>query len=159
MTPEEAITQLAEIVSANHEASEDDIYRALADAGMPDELADKGFKFTQIAWGRVFLSGRGIAFSDDYLWLDASGSLVESGQLSKEPFYIAASQLAEKYVLTPAFARLALTSADVYAVNDALTAGASLENLVTGPTCLFAAEPTEEGMERARETLEQFLNK
>lgn len=157
MTPEEAVIRLADIVTANYEASEDDIYQALADAGMPGDVADKSYKFTQIAWGRVFLDGRGIEFSDDYLWLDADGNMVESGRLTQEPFFAAAIRLADKYILTPAFARLALTSADVYAVNDALNAGAQTEGLATGPTCLFTAAPTDEGLERASQTVSEFL--
>jgi hypothetical protein len=159
MTPEEAVTQLGDIVAAKHEVSEDEICQALADAGMPDEIADRSFKFTQIAWGRVFLDNLGIDFSDDYMWFDANGNVVASGRLTEEPFYAAAMQLAGQYTLTPAFARLALTSADVHSVNDALNAGSNPKDLVTGPTCLFIEAPTDDGMEKARQTLTEYLKK
>ena len=159
MTPEEAVIRLGDLVTADHEISEDEIYRQLADAGMSDAMADRSYKFTQIAWGRVFLDGMGIDFSDDYLWLNADGTLAESGRLSEEPFYTAAMRLANQYALTPAFARLAMTSADVHAINDALNAGSDPKDLVTGPTCLFIDAPTDEGMEKARRTLMEYLKK
>ncbi|MBN1429958.1 MAG: hypothetical protein JXB07_16430 [Anaerolineae bacterium] len=159
MTPDKVVTQVWQIVEDNPGASEDEFYQLLADAGIPDATADRCYKLAQVAWGRAFLDGLGIDFSDDYLCLDARGDLVESGRLSEEPYFTAAAQLAEKYAVSPAMRQIALCSAEVHAVNDALNAGSNPQDLSTGPTCMFVEAPTDEGMEKARHTIMEYMNK
>lgn len=157
VAPESAVAWLADIVAGWDGFSEDDVHAALAEAGVPAGVADRAYKFTQAAWGRELLSGLGIRFASNYLCLNAAGHVVESGPLAEEPCFATAVRLAPKYRGTPGFLRLALMSADVNAVNNALNKGSKPENLVTGSVCLFLEAPTEEGMENARKALAERL--
>jgi hypothetical protein len=157
MTPEMAVTQLAEIITANPDLSDNEIYDAMVQAGVPNVLAGRAFKFTQIAWGRLSLSGMNIRFSPDYACLNAGGDIVETGLLDNESCYIIAKKLAGKYVDTPAYQRLALTSAEVNAVNNALKDGSKPENLRAAPAFLFNEPPTDDGMRRAQQSYAEFV--
>jgi hypothetical protein len=153
VTPDAAVARLAEIIAARGEFSEDDIYAAMAEAGIPDAVADRAYKFIQIAWGRVFLDGLGVRFSSDYLCFNGAGEVVESGLLAEEPYFVAAMSLAQQYARFPGFPRFALMSADVNAVNSALKAGSKPENLVMAPAALFLEAATPEGIDKARQFL------
>lgn len=158
MNPETtAVTRLIEIVAARPDLSEGDIYAGMAQAGIPKHLADRAYKFTLIAWGRIFLEGLGIHFSEDYLWLEPDGTIIEEGLIADEACYQAASQLASQYIGTPAFKRLALSAAEVHVVNDALNRGSKPEDLVTAPAIFFTASPTQEGGKRAHELMRERL--
>ncbi len=140
MKPDDALSRLVQILASHPEASEIEIHRSLVNQGIAELLADRAYKFTQIAWGRLLLEGMGIhQFSEDYLCFDSEGRVVETGKLADEPCYQAAMRSAERYARTPAFQRLALESADVHAVNEALHAGSKLEELVASPACIFTA--------------------
>ena len=65
MTPDAAVDRLAKILDTRGELEEEAIYRAMSDTGIHPPVADRAFKFTQIAWGRVLLDGSGITFSPD----------------------------------------------------------------------------------------------
>jgi hypothetical protein len=155
MTPDMAVARLAEIVAARAEFSEGDVYAAMAEAGIPDSVADRAYKFTQIAWGRVFLDGLGVQFSSEYLCFNGAGDVVESGLLAEQPFFVAATGLARQYARCPGFRRFALMSADVSAVNSAFNAGSKAESLLLGPPALFLEAPTPAGIDKARQTLAQ----
>ena len=152
-TPEDAVARLAEIVAGRAEFSEDEVYAEMAQAGIPDAVADRAYKFTQTAWGRAFLTTFGVHFSPDYLCLNGAGDVVESGRLEEQPYYIAAHRLAAGYATSPGFRRLALMSADAGAINNALQAGSKPENLVTGPAALFMEAPTPAGLEKAQQAI------
>jgi hypothetical protein len=155
VTPEAAVARLGEIIAARAEFTEDDIYAAMAEAGIPDPIADRAFKFTQIAWGRVFLDGLGLQFSPDYLCFNGAGDVVESGLLAEQPFFVAAMSLAKQYARIPGFPRFALMSSDVNAVNSALKAGSKPENLVMAPAALFLEPATPDGIDKAGKLLSQ----
>jgi hypothetical protein len=155
MTPEAAIDSLAATIAAPAEFSEDDIYAAMAEAGMPGPVADRAFKFTQAAWGRAFLEGLGVTFAPDYLCFNGAGAVVESGMLADQPYFVAAMAAAKRYAGTPGFARFALMSADVNAVNTALNAGSKPDNLVMSPVALFLEAATPAGIENARKVLSE----
>jgi hypothetical protein len=155
--PADAVAWLADILGAWHEFTEKEAYAAMADAGIPDALAARAYTFTQVAWGRTLLDGLGVQFSLQYLCFDASGTIVESGDLADEPCFAAATRLAERYKGSPGFKRLAMMSADFHAVNNALNGGSKPEDLVTSPACLFLEAPTAAGMEAARQAIAQYL--
>jgi hypothetical protein len=157
MTPEQAVNQLAALVVDNTEFSTDDIYEAMGKAGVPDDVADRAYKFTQIAWARVLLGGLGLKFPSDYFCLNASGDIVESGRLEEQPFFVAATHVATEHARSKGFARFASMSADVLAVNDALHAGSKPENLVLAPPAIFLEAPTSAGMEKARQEIARRL--
>jgi len=157
VAPDAAVARLAEIIAARAEFTEDDLYAAMADAGIPDSVADRAYKFTQIAWGRVFLDGLGVRFAPDYLSFNAAGEVIESGLLAEQPYFTAAMGLARRR--PPAgLPRFALMSADVSAVNSALHAGSKPEDLVTGPSALFLEPPTPAGVERAQQLLSERVS-
>src|SRR5262245_7582530 len=106
-------------------------------AGIPDDVADRAYKFTQTAWGRVFLDDMGINFSSDYTCYNEDGDEIESGELNEQPYFAAAMRLVSRYNRTKGFLTLAVMSADVNAVNAALNAGAKPEDLSMGPAMLF----------------------
>lgn len=157
VSPESAVARLADIVAARREFTEDEVYAALADAGVPDALADRAYKLTQIAWGRAFLDGLGVRFSPDYVCFNAAGEVIESGPLADEPCFAAASRLAPRYAGAPGFGWLALMSSDVHAVNSALNAGSQPEDLVTAPAFVFLEPPTAAGMENAQRVISQRM--
>ncbi|HEV3444731.1 MAG TPA: DUF6348 family protein [Gemmataceae bacterium] len=157
MNPEGAVALLAGIVAGRHEFSEDEIYAAMAHAGVPSALADRAYKFTQVAWARALLARLGVRFSPEYVCFNASGRVVESGRLVDEPFFAAASRLAERYAAAPGFKRLTLMSADVNALNSALQTGAKPEDLVSAPAFLFLEAPTAAGMENAQRVIAQHM--
>jgi hypothetical protein len=156
VTPEEAVARLAELMDTRAKLSEDEIYAMMREAGIPDPVADRALKFTQIAWGRVFLGSFGVRFSPDYFCFNADGDVVESGPLREQPYFAAAMSLARRYANTPGFQRLAVMSADVDAVNKALNAGSKAENLVTSPAALFFEAATPAGQEKARKLIAQM---
>jgi hypothetical protein len=94
MTPESAVSQLVSILASRADFTEDDLYAAMADAGIAYPIADRAYKFTQVAWGRAFLEGLDVNFSADYLCLNAAGDVIESGRLADEPYYAAATAAA-----------------------------------------------------------------
>lgn len=155
MTPQAAVARLAEIVTPRAEFTEDDIYAAMADAGIPESVADRAYKFTQIAWGRAFLAGMGVSFSPEYTCFNGAGAVIESGRLADQPYFAAAIAAASNYVGTPGFKLLALMAAEVHAVNELLNKGSKPENLATVAPALFMEPPTPSGIDRARQHLSQ----
>ena len=153
MTPEAAVACLAGIIAARAGFTEDEVYTAMAAVGVPDAVADRAYKFTQTAWGRVFLDGLGVQFGADYLCFNAAGDVIESGKLADQPYFSAAMRLAPQYIRSPGFQQFVLMSADVSAVNNALNAGSKPEDLVTGPAAFFMEAPTSVGMDKARQLL------
>ena len=155
MTPEVAVDRLVQILEARAQLNEDDIYDALTAAGVPGPVADRAYKFTQIAWGRLLLDGLGIHFDPEHLCFDRNGAVIESGQLAEQPYFVAALAAARKQPPPASLPRFALMSADVTVVNNALNAGSKPEDLVTGPAALFMEAPTSEGIAKARQLLRQ----
>jgi hypothetical protein len=157
MSPENAVERVARFVVESPVFTEDGVYAAMAAAGVPSRDADFAYKFTQASWGRMLLDGLGIKFADDYHCLNSNGDIVESGRLSEQPHFMAATQLSERYKGEAGFKRLAAMSADFHAVNQALHAGRRPENLVTAPLVLFLEPPTDAGMAKAQRLLAQLL--
>jgi len=133
---------------------QNDIHDELLRAGLTDDEADHAFKFTQIWCGRQLLAGIGVRFSPDYFWFNRAGVVVNQGQFETEPFYKAAQQVIETdFGRSSALSHLALSSADVHAVNELLNRGSQPSDLVTSPACLFTEMPTEAG----RASAERFM--
>lgn len=154
-TPEGAVVRLAEIVAPRAEFGEDEIYAAMAEAGIPGPVADRAYKLLQTAWGRAFLRRLKVQLSSDYIWFNGAGDVVESGPLESDPYFVAAWQLAGQYAGSPGFQRLAVMSADVHAVNSLLQRGSKPENCVTSTAAFFLEAPTPVGRQKAMEMLRQ----
>ena len=153
MTPEAAVARLFDIIAARAEFTEDVVYAAMCEAGVPGPVADRAYKFAQIVCGRQLLGGMGISFSPDYTCFNAAGDAIESGQLAEQPYFAAATALVGRHVGTPGFERLALMAAEVHAVNDLLNQGSKPENLVTSAPVLFMEPPTPAALQRVRQQL------
>ena len=158
MSPEAAVETLARIVAARTEFTEDEIYISLEKAGVPAPVADRAYKFTQTAWGRLFLNDMGIRFADDYLCFDGEGNVIESGLLDDQPYFVAALAAGKEYFGTKGSVYLATMSAEVNSVNHMLNNGSQPENLQLTPPALFLEAPTPAGMEKARKVLSEYLS-
>jgi hypothetical protein len=132
------------------DTDEDSIYESLEAAEVPFNQADRIYKFVQIAWGRAFLDGMGITFTNDYFCFNANGEVIESGQLNEEPHFAYAMNNVKQYKGTEVFNKFALSSSDVNAINDALNSGSQPEDLLTSPSFLFMEAPTDSGFEKAQ---------
>lgn len=150
MTPEASVERLARILETRSDFSENDAYVAMAEAGIPPSVADRAYKFTQIAWCRVLLDGLGIRFAPDFRCLNRVGDVIEAGMLANEPYFAAAMRLAPQFARAPGFAKLAMMAAEFSAVNQALLAGSKAENLVTATHSIFLEEATPAGLDKAR---------
>ncbi len=137
MTPEAAVARLAKIIARWDDFTQDEVYDAMADAGIPDRVADRAYKFTQTAWGRLIVGTMGAYCSPNYQCHDRTSGATVSGLLADQPFYAAAMRLAPRYVGSPGFVRLASMSADVNAVKKAVRAGSKAGDLFIGPAILF----------------------
>jgi hypothetical protein len=157
MTPEMAVARLAEFVTSRIDFTEDDCYAALAEAGVPPDVADLAYKFTQIAWGREFLREKRVSFSPEYFFFNAGGEIVGSGELGDQPYFVAARRMARMNARSRGFAHLALMSSDVQGVNAALNAGSKPENLMTSPAVIFLEAPTPAGREKATQFIQSRL--
>ena len=155
MTPEAAVARLFDIIAARTEFTEEEVYAAMGEAGVPEPVADRAYKFTQIACGRALLSGLGVCFSPDYTCFNAAGDAIESGRLAEQPYFAAATTVVGRYVGTTGFERMALMAAEVHAVNDLLNKGSKPENIATSAPLLFMEPPTLAGLERVRQQLSQ----
>ncbi len=156
-TAEGAVSLLFDLVAAHPEITEDEILQAMHSAGVPAGIAERAYRFTQIAWGRGLLEGLGIRFSSEYICFDSEGEISERGFLEQEPYFAAGSKIESRYVTTPAFKQIALSSAEANAVNKALFAGSKPEHLAMGPAFLFSEETSPEGREKARKTMDQEM--
>jgi hypothetical protein len=158
LTPQEAVEHIINITAEFPEFFDDDVYDAMFEAGVPDEIADRVFKFTQIAWGRVCLDDLGVKSDPGYLCFNADGEIIESGLLADEPYFIAAMAAAQRSPPPAGLVRMALMSADVHAANDALNAGSKAEDLITGPQALFMEAPNLGAVEKVQQVLQERIN-
>lgn len=128
-------------------------------AGVASDVAERAFNLVQIAWGRSFLDGLGITFSELYYCFDANGSCIESGQLKDNSYFKWADLVANDYKNSSAFELLALTSAEVNAVNRALNNGSTPHDLITAPACIFLAPATDKEIETAQNFVTEQLQR
>ena len=123
-------------------------------------FANRAFNFIQIACGRIFLDGMGIRFSDLYICLDAKGEIVETGRIQDEPYFVAAmSQVQPQSLGRDRFMLLALSAADVHAVDDMLQKGSRAENLVMSSAFVFLETSTEAGLRNAERIVSQEMQR
>ena len=159
MTPETAVTLLAQLIASREAFTEDEAYDAMERAGIPPGLADRAFKLLQVAWGRAFLAPMGVRFAAEYLWFDGKGNVAEEGLLADDPFFVAGEALARQYGRHPGFRQMAQMSADVSAVNQALENGSKADDLETGPAGFLLENVSAAGMKKVHEELGRRMKK
>jgi hypothetical protein len=104
-------------------------------AGVTKEQALSIMRFVPLAFGRDVMSGMGVALPDTYIRMSAGGQQREKS-LSEEPVFREALEYAAviaSEIGFDAFEKIALQSSELQAVNQALNAGAQVENLVASP--------------------------
>jgi hypothetical protein len=155
MNPSDVIHQLFEVLSRTEPSfSQRQIMEELVSLGVNLRVADRAYKFAQIACGRLFMQGLGVSYTDSFMWFNASGDVVETGKITSEPFFLAAAQRINKDLIRrPSFALFAMMSSDAAAVNDLMNKGSKPSDLVMAPAFLFVEAPTPEGMRRAQATM------
>ncbi len=155
MNPVDAVQQLADTLSnAGASFSEDEIYALMDSAGVPSSVADRAYKFAQIACGRMLLNDLGIRFSKEYFCFDSNGAIIESGEISNEPYFVAAQRIVTPTrMVEPSFNRFGLMSADAHAIFQLLNRGSRPENLITSPSFIFLEPPTEAGLQNAQQEI------
>jgi hypothetical protein len=142
-------------IAAAPDASDEDLTETLLAAGLAKPQVLLAVLFVPLACGRLLMAGLGIRFSSLYVLLSADGTPVERGTIDDAPIYIAAqAAAAARRDLVKA---VALRSAEVNAVNQALNAGSNPANLAMAPIVAFAEGPTELGASRARALLTSLL--
>jgi hypothetical protein len=145
MEAKEAI-EAALPVFEKHKNSEDDVVeQALKSAGIPSQTAVRLVEFMPLAFGRVFMDGMGITFEENYIRLNRKTKQEKRGKLADEKFYTEslsfARQIVGQQTYSKAFQAVALRSAEVNAVNNALNNGSKPENLVlSSPVFLWEEE-------------------
>jgi hypothetical protein len=157
MTPAEIVAHVAEFLVANPEFSAEEFYGAMDRATIPFDLVDRAYNLMQSAWAYVFLDGRGIRLSPDYMVFDSDGNLLESGKLSDEPYFVAAIELGRKYSNSQGFKNLVLQSSELAPASKAVKTGSKPENLVLAPVAIFNGDVTEAGMRKAQQVLAEFV--
>lgn len=93
------------------------------------------------------LGGLGIVFSDEFFIFESDGALVERGTLSSNETFRQALSASKS---ASSFEHIALRSAEVNAINNALNAGSDPSDLVTAPVMIFLDPPTEDGREKVQ---------
>lgn len=128
---------------SNPNADDTTLRGLLVEAGVPFRLAMRVLVFLPLAFARVLLATNGPRFSDECAYLDASGEVVARGELSKEPVFAAALELA-RHASRDEMQTIALRSGEINALNQALHAGSQMENLVFAPPSLYLDVPAGE---------------
>ncbi|MCP4138433.1 MAG: hypothetical protein GY754_46175 [bacterium] len=137
--------------------TEDDVYDSLEAAGIDPVKIDRLIKFTQLAWGRIFLKDKGILFIDQYYGFGANGDIIESGKLSEETYFAYATKNVDTYMGSAAFKLLALTSAEVHSANKAMNKGKKAKDLLPVEAFMFLEDPDTKGMRKAREFMKKQM--
>ncbi|HJQ39542.1 MAG TPA: hypothetical protein VKB93_20560 [Thermoanaerobaculia bacterium] len=129
MNTRDAILRAAPVL-AQYADPQDGLLRA----GLSKEQAHDAVRFLPLAFGRDVLDGIGVAFSDTYVRI-VDGQQEERA-LNDEPFFREARTLARVVATEVGFDTynaIAMQSSEFQALNNALNAGAEVENLVAGP--------------------------
>jgi hypothetical protein len=117
---------------SNPEAPDDGIAQLLTAAGIPAGPAERAVAFLPLAFGRVLLADLGPRFADEYVEVDATRRVRARLKLSDDPLF-AASLRSAKGADRAQMQAIALRSAEVNALNQALHAGSKAEDLVFTP--------------------------
>jgi hypothetical protein len=140
MTANELARRSIPVFANNANASFDELRSALSGAGMSNDEAGAVLEFVPLAFGRAFLDGMGIEFADYYIRLDDKGKERQRKKLVSEALYFEAVMLAPQVMLTngqEAFTAVAIRSAEVQAINNALNQGVDPNGLVASPPVMM----------------------
>lgn len=103
--------------------------------GLSRAEAEMAVRFIPLAFAREILAGTGVNLSNTYIRLHAGGTQDERA-LNDEPFFKASAYLASiilKEIGGDAFTAIVCLSSEFDAVNQALNAGSSPQDLIASP--------------------------
>lgn len=126
------IARMAKIIAG---LSDDEIQAVLvSEYGLSREEAYKAYALIQHAFGRVLLNNSlSIHFTDVAVVHDANGEVVEEIDLEQDPYFTGALELGRRILESghkediDKFVQIAMTSAEVSAVNNAFSEGAEAD--------------------------------
>ena len=142
MTLANSIRRAVPVLIRHAGADEAVVGMALAIAGLTSEQAHDAIRFIPLAFGRELLRGTGVALPDTFVRVFAGQR--EEVRLEDEQFFRGATWLAPALARElggEAFGVIAMQSAEVRAVNEALHAGSQPRDLVIGPPVVECAYP------------------
>jgi hypothetical protein len=133
----EDITKAAEVLRKQTGSSEDQLITTLVEAGFDQARAIKLVEFIPLAYGRVWMEGKGVQFTDYYLRMSVDEKSYTEHELEDEPVYREAVAAAQSEINDGAefdvFFPIAARSAEFQAINRALHGGSRLEDLELSP--------------------------
>jgi hypothetical protein len=113
-------------------------------AGLSKTQATEVVEFAPLAFGRALMDGMGVVFDDEYIRLDDDGEERLRRKLADEPMFVAALAAAPEFMRNAGqdpFAAIAMRSAELQAVNEALNAGVSPDGLIaSAPVMVWGEE-------------------
>ena len=157
MTIDASIRQYVSAIADSPEIDDGELIALLESRGVEETIAERIVRFAPVAFGRALLADLGIAFSDDFLRFDGDGNLTLSGKLSADDVFAASVASVATHSNSPAYQTIALSSAEVHSVNQALNSGSNPADLVLAPVAIFDQPPTDTGMDRAHQHLAKIL--
>jgi hypothetical protein len=140
MNVRDAIRRAAPVLAQHGQVDSEFLLAWLLRAGLSKEQAHDAVRFIPLAFGRDVLEGVGVVFSDTYLRIAGAESAGEERALNDEPFFREALSLAPlvaSEIGFDAFNTVAMQSSEFQAINNALNAGAQVENLVASPPAMM----------------------
>jgi hypothetical protein len=158
ITPKQVVTTLCELMVAIPELSETKVLAAMDNTKIPHEMSLLAYHFTQIAWGRLYISNLGITFNNAYWCLDAAGEIVEQGPTADNPYFSAALEQAPKYRQSPIFEFMARTSSVVRTIEAALKNGSKPEKLLMTPDAIFIKPSTQAGLTKLNQLMTNYVD-
>ena len=158
MSPNQAINLLVAAARSHPDSDDESLIASLCAQACPREEAHGALLFAPLAFGRTFLDRMGIEFSSLYVLFSEEGEVLEEGELTDHPFFVAALDEAGKFEDRADLKPLAFRSSEVKAINQALNAGSKPHNLLMSPAALFVSQPSEEGLQIAQYYLSELLN-
>ena len=145
MTPREAMERAVPIFARYPDVPFAELRELMRHDGISLEDIESIVEFMPLAFGRSFL-GDGVTFASDYVRTDLQGRERFRKRLSEERWFMEATMYAPIVMMKmgqDAFASVATRSSEVRAINEALDAGANLEDLVASPPVLIWRGPEE----------------
>ena len=138
------IATAVEIYKQNQNVEDFELSKAFVKNGITLNVAERLIEFVPLAYARAFLEGSGARFENYYQRVNENGKLVESEKLIDVPIYAEAFKLAQQEINTDfdkeKFISIAWRSAEMRVLNEALSKGSKIEDLVFAPPTLIWAD-------------------
>jgi len=145
---QKAVRDTADLIATQPTISDDDLAMELEHMGWASDLADRLGVFVPLAFGRVFLAADPPQFSDEYKILDEDSKRSAWAELSNEPIYVLATELAQVWQRSGDLEKLeavASRSAETQAVQQLLAEGGRPSDIALTEPIVFGLVPPTTG--------------